>query len=968
LKFMPRSQKTAGPSAAAPQTESAPSAEPAEAAVSFRAALGAAALMAAGWVAAGSTGLMAQPLRHVLAVGALAVAAAAAWPRREMTWETWLPAALAGVAAVVLGALGGPAVDVLAVALVAAAIAGMSAGLDRRVILPAAASVAVLGAFRLAVEAIPTVWSAADALGGALGRLGGLLAGRPLRVGATFGGVDFLVAMTAFWALWVGLTAPPRRARAIYAALAILVAQAAYLVVLASTDRLLAAFPRVPLPEMNLMNDRTSRWIATNAVRTLLPWNLPVVAVVLHSLVVGAMVRWADWLPSDEPPAAGQPGQPAQRRRDAGATRNADTAGRAPHRRDAGATIDAGATMGDAGPLYLALGIAAVCFALASMLSALPGELEGKTILAYEEGYFSWQGPTHDRVDLPGERTFGMLSAYVESLGGKLERSEELSEAELGGADVLVLIHPDRPWPDDRLQRVIEYVRGGGSLLVLAEPKVREGLSHSSFNEVLRPTSMAVRYDSAVPATEAWEDSYFPLAHPATAGVDVRRNRFGFGVAASIDARWPARPLLVGRHGWSEPGSDAVMTGAAAYVPGHRLGDLVLAAEEPLGAGRVVVLGDIMPLTDDGNVTAFPFTGRLLGYLAGGSWPAQPWWRQAIATAAFAAFVGLLLWRPEPLRLGFGALVLATAALAVAAIAQHAGRVLPDGRLKTPNNVAYITGSHLEAPSDDPWSPLGLGRFQRTLMRNGWLPLLAPDLDAERLERAGLVVSIAPAKAFSPAERAAVGRFVEAGGTLLTMVGAHEAGPSSELLAEYHLRVPPSPIPPSQNVREPKPLGAYPCGYQVLEDDEGEYEPTMRFYAAWPVEGGGRHAEVLMRDPDNIRLIIRQPAGAGSVVLVGDTYLAVSENLAPSGDRPSENEVFWRWFLSRITRRPEWRPPRPPQRDEDDYDDSEEAEDSDDPIDAMFDEGGLIEPDESGLIEPQEGALIEPEAGGEGSP
>ena len=47
----------------------------------------------------------------------------------------------------------------------------------------------------------------------------------------------------------------------------------------------------------------------------------------------------------------------------------------------------------------------------------------------------------------------------------------------------------------------------------------------------------------------------------------------------------------------------------------------------------------------------------------------------------------------------------------------------------------------------------------RTLMRQGYLPLLAPDLTEERLERAGLLISIAPAREFSPAERRADRRF-----------------------------------------------------------------------------------------------------------------------------------------------------------------------------------------------------------------
>ena len=57
-------------------------------------------------------------------------------------------------------------------------------------------------------------------------------------------------------------------------------------------------------------------------------------------------------------------------------------------------------------------------------------------------------------------------------------------------------------------------------------------------------------------------------------------------------------------------------------------------------------------------------------------------------------------------------------------------------------------------------------------MRHGYLPLLAPDVTPERLERCGLFVSIGPAREFSSAERDAVKQFVHGGGTFLCMVGA----------------------------------------------------------------------------------------------------------------------------------------------------------------------------------------------------
>ena len=374
---------------------------------------------------------------------------------------------------------------------------------------------------------------------------------------------------------------------------------------------------------------------------------------------------------------------------------------------------------------------------------------------------------------------------FVESLGGKFVKSTELSQHDLDSADVLLLLHPDQPWPKETLERVWEYVRRGGSLLVVAEPRVREGDAQSSFNDVLQPTAMQVRYDTAVTRIGNWEQSYDISTHPATAGIDDLRNRFGVQLGSSIRTHWPARPVLVGRWGWSDPGSDAATTGAAAYNAGKLLGDLVLAAEQPLGAGRVFVLGDTSPLRNDMLANAYPFVGRLLGYLANKPASPQSWFRQLLGLAALVGLIALLAWRPSAWQVTLATVTLSASLVCCTAADEWSGRVLPDGRSDSkPNNIAYIDASHLEAYSSDSWAPLGIAGLMRTLMRQGYLPLLLPEVTPERLERAGLLISIAPARAFSGPESLAVQEFVANGGTFLCMVGAEEAAAVAPLLAD----------------------------------------------------------------------------------------------------------------------------------------------------------------------------------------
>jgi len=509
---------------------------------------------------------------------------------------------------------------------------------------------------------------------------------------------------------------------------------------------------------------------------------------------------------------------------------------------------------------------------------------------------------------------FGLVPMLVESLGGKFVHSDALSEEELAAADLVLLIHPDRPWPAETLERVWNYVRRGGSLLVAAEPVIRHGELASSFNEVLKPLAMKVRFDTAVARASNWEQSYEALAHPATSGIDDLRNRFGCQLASSIDVQWPARPVLIGRWGWSDPGNDAVMTGGSTYNAGERLGDLVLAGEQSFGQGRVFVLGDTSPLQNDLLPNAFPFVGRLLGYLAHRPASPQSWWRQALTLAAAAALLALLAARPAAWQTALTASVFGVALWCCAEAGYGTARVLPDGRpgaSGSSNTLAYVDAAHLGAFDGDSsinrGENRGIAGLLRTLMRHGFLPLLAPDLALDRLERAGLCVSIAPARRFSSVERDAVSKFLGAGGTFVCLVGAEESRASRPLLAEYDLKVPYSPVPPGDDARESEPLGAF----QQLFGEEG-VNRYVRFFAAWPVEcpDDAMKWVVWSDGKRELPVVVERSAGEGRFVVIGDTYFASNENLETLENTFPDNIRFWRWLLSHVVAGQQpWNPP-----------------------------------------------------------
>jgi hypothetical protein len=169
---------------------------------------------------------------------------------------------------------------------------------------------------------------------------------------------------------------------------------------------------------------------------------------------------------------------------------------------------------------------------------------------------------------------------------------------------------------------------------------------------------------------------------------------------------------------------------------------------------------------------------------------------------------------------------------------------------------------------------------------------------------------IAPARPFSAAEREAVRGFVEAGGTLLCMVGAQEAAGSRELLADFAFTVPPSPVPPGSEIPEPEPLGAFRQTYTGT----GKEAWYVQCYAGWEVTCDSPEARPLILWSDaktNRPFVLKRPFGRGVVAVIGDSYFAVNENLESAANQVTDNVRFWRWLLTRITPQTPWDPPPP---------------------------------------------------------
>lgn len=837
--------------------------------------------MAGTWIAAGSTGLMAPTLRHVLGWLALGAIALAAWPRTRQSWSERLTLAVAVSTAIGLTVPSASLYNVLAVAFLLALFARASDRLDRTVLGITAFAVLAFAVWRLAYESIPTVWLTADAIGSALGRAAGAASGQPLWVGTTFAGLDFLVLMAGLAFAWLLWTAPPRAGRAVYAVLAILAGHFLYLLILVWSNRLANALPAAaPTPPGDFYVPPDWQW--TSALRSFLPWNVPLVAAAIQLVVAAIMLRWAQWSA-----AADQAEQ--QVRKPSDSLPAIETPVR-----------------------YVVLILAsAVAFPLLTTYCTGKVDLTGRKIVANEQGHLDWVKPVHDRYGQSSVGMYGMLPELIASLGGTFARSSKMADADLAQADLLVVFHPLTAWPEEQTKRVWDFVRGGGSMLVVTGPRVRDDETPTCVNRLLEPTGMEVRFDIAMSATSYWQYACQTLAHPTTTGLGDARCEFGLAMGPSIHVRWPARPILAGRWGWSDPGSDALTTGRYRYDTGERLGDLVLAAEQQVGRGRVIVLADHTSLSNEALPQSYRFAGRLLGYLAERAATPQVAWRQVLG---FGACLGLLVlagWQLDATLLAAATVAMALSLAYSRNASDAAWQVRPQSASAGAAKIAYIDATHAEAFVDSRWQGDGIVGLSLMLMRNGYLPLMLPDFSRQRLEQAALLISIGPSRIFSASEQAIVRDLVERGGVFVCMAGADRAQAVNPLLASFELHIPVSPIPAGDKGAEPVPMSSVRGPYVP----EAQSKAEVSFHAVWPVENSGDNVQFLLTGSGNKPIIVARGIGRGKFVVIGDTAFALNKNLETTEGAhlawPAKNVDFWRWFLTHLTGQTPWIPPDP---------------------------------------------------------
>jgi len=491
-----------------------------------------------------------------------------------------------------------------------------------------------------------------------------------------------------------------------------------------------------------------------------------------------------------------------------------------------------------------------------------PVEQRDAKVLLYEQGYLNWLRADFDTFGPRSAGMLGFLPDFLESIGLRAERDSSLTPAALRDTRVLFMLNPETALSEAERRLIWQFVRRGGHFVLVGEHTWRRGPMGNVLNVLLEPSDIRFRTDSANFLSGGWIHGYRFLMTPLTSGLHPDRNDLAFVVGASLEVGPKARPLVMGRWGYSDTAALADSAGGylgdLSYAPGEPFGDVVLMATQRVGRGRVTVFGDTSAHFNAILAISYEFLSRVFRWAAAA--PPDPPFRLYLFDVALALLLGLALAALS----GRATAVLvagSAAAMILGSVGYHQQSSWPPPFVS--GDIAFVDTSHLpQYPHGDWDDDKGIMGLPITMMRYGYQTHFLDRLDPDVLQAADVLAIVAPRRTYSKREADMLSRWVDDGGTLLLSVGAEEEAPVRRLLDNFGLA-----------------LRHVPLGHVPAESAVGEIETSE----AWPVElvplgGAPPDAEVLLSWQGHT-IAVRLPRGRGQVVMIADSRFFCNYNL-----------------------------------------------------------------------------------------
>ncbi|MGD9403235.1 MAG: hypothetical protein PVF95_13335 [bacterium] len=526
-------------------------------------------------------------------------------------------------------------------------------------------------------------------------------------------------------------------------------------------------------------------------------------------------------------------------------------------------------------PVALAAGL---LIGLGLTLTPIPTGTGGEgRVLIVDEGLLNWNMPVFGRY---GERSggmFGRLPGFLKSQGYGGERVTRPITAEtLSGSKALVVINLMKFFSEEEKRVIWDFVSRGGALLILGDHTGVGGI-REPFNDLLRPVNIEFEFDSATFWAQGWRDALELMPHPVNRGI-IDSEDIQIWIGASLVIRPPARPVIVGRYGYSDIGNAANVErsylGDRRHNPGEKIGDLVLVTEARYGKGRVMAFGDTSTFQNGALVSSWAFAQRVFGWLTATPRYFPLWLRAALIAAGMALMALVSRRRRVPV---FMYAALALGALVAAQFTGHISRLPELPRMDL--NKALVDFSHGERFDQLTWYEDCIGGFEFNLMRNGYSAHLMRDFSEDLVLDSEVLVVIAPSMAFSRGEMETIDEYMEAGGLFILSTGFEEKDRSEPLLARLGVAI--------ENV---------PLAHFEVE----VFGQNVRFPEAWPLEVSDPGAMALAAHPDYARpVMVFIPRGEGGALVIGDSQFLLNANIEMLKEWREGNILFLRELFQR---------------------------------------------------------------------
>ena len=417
-----------------------------------------------------------------------------------------------------------------------------------------------------------------------------------------------------------------------------------------------------------------------------------------------------------------------------------------------------------------AAGFVAVVAAVVGFYLPVNDEARPRSALVLE-GSFAHEQPDVEAPVAPKRADMGSFFHWLEGSVDSVAHVKTIDEEQLRDADLLVMVNLCRQLAPTELEAVDAWVRDGGRLLFLGDHTDIFGVMRFS-NPLLQRFGMSLKFDSAIPFKSNWRrvlQTRWSRVAAATDSEDLIR----ISVGATMGVRSPARPLVVARDGYADIGDrgspQKAFLGNWSYDRGEEAcGDLILAADATVGAGRVMAFGDTAILQQTSFSQSWTFVdGALRDLFHEESGPARAW----MAAGMMVLVLAFVLVHPAAI----GSLLALVLLLGSMSGARSLARWEMDGDRLRPDAVAWIhtgMGSNLDPASASDNEVEG---FATALRAAGHSALLRhEDQWPELAPRAG-VGTPAGAAPLSAADQEELTAFCARGGTVLAVVDPDDA-------------------------------------------------------------------------------------------------------------------------------------------------------------------------------------------------